>query len=168
MGTRGPIPSRRRSAVLVGVLAACFAVPPAIVLGLVWAANGPWTFEGDGVRRWLLVSGSRLDRLGLVEATAAPVRYRVDLQEGTFPGWRIAQYTSSASAARVIERYAARCEAMGFRVTERSPADAGIDPAPADASLRCEIEPYINVEVHAMRLPKVAGTAVSVKVWGDQ
>jgi hypothetical protein len=168
VGTRGPIPSRRNSAILAGVLVACFASPPALILGLFWAADGPWIFEGDGVRRWLLVSGSRLDRLGLVKAIGTPVRYRVDLQEGTFPGWRIANYTSSASAGRVIEGYAARCEAMGLRVMERSPADAGNNTAPAEASLTCEIEPHITVEVHAARRPELTGTAVSVKVWGDQ
>jgi hypothetical protein len=134
---------------------------------LFWAASDSWDFEGSGgIRRWLLVAGSRLDRLGLVTPTERPARYSVRFQEGTFPGWRVVLYDSSAPPARVVAVYAGRCTAMGLRVTEHEPARSKVQGR-EEASLVCEIEPYTDVQIVAERGVSATVTDVSVRVWGS-
>ena len=115
---------------------------------------------------WLLVKGSRLDRLGLVAPATAPARYSVRFQEGTFPGWRVVGYYSSASPADIIAVYAGRCTAMGLRITRREPVSrtaAGDE----EAFLECEIEPYLDVQVSAERKVSATLSGVSMRVWGS-
>lgn len=155
---------RRRTRIawaLFGLIIAGVLAGPWMVLALAfWATDGAWDFEGRGARHWLLVQGSRLDRMGLVEVSSTPVSYSVSLQEGTFPGWRIAIYASRASPADVVAAYTERCKAMRFKVTAQQ-------IGPQRAELTCEIEPYIDVELAAERASEAAHTRVSLKVWGS-
>lgn len=151
----------RLSWLLLGLLVAAIFLGPWLLMGLaIWAADGPWTFEGSGIAHRLLVRGSHLDRLGEVQA-AGPVRYSVSLRDGTFPGWRIASYPSRAEPADVAATYADRCRAYGFRITRQTQETQNA----SRAVLVCEIEPDLDVEVAAEATPGTL-TAVSLKVWG--
>ena len=149
------------------VVALMAAVPYALLWTLFWAASGSWDFDGNhSLKRWLLVKGSRLEQLGLVALAMAPARYCVRFQEGTFPGWRVVSYDSSASPADIIAAYADRCTAMGLRITKREPVSrtaAGDE----EAFLECEIEPYLDVQVSAERKVSATLAGVSMRVWGS-
>jgi hypothetical protein len=150
------------------VLAMIVALPSAFLWTLFWMASGSWDFEGDkGLRHWLLVKGSRLDRLGLVAPTSSVPRYSVSFQEGTFPGWRVLVYNSSASPPAIVAAYAERCGAMGLKVTERKASVASNDADATEATLVCEIEPYLDAEFHAKRNALAPVSEVSVRVWGS-
>ena len=151
------------------VLLIVMAVPYALLWTLFWIASDSWDFEGSGgYRHWLLVKGSRIDRLGLVSPTARPVSYSVRFQEGTFPGWRVVGYESRALPHAITSTYAERCRATGLRVTRNETASLGSDADGTQATLVCEIEPYIDAEFHAERKGSAAVTLVSVRVWGSQ
>lgn len=150
-------------------LAVFVAVPYALLWTLFWVASGSWDVEGSsGLRYWLLVEGSRLDRLGLVAPTAHPASYSVRFQEGTFPGWRVVSYASSAAPGAIIATYAGRCSATGLRVKTRETPSANSDADAGQATLVCEIEPYIDAEFHAERNVPATATSVSVRVWGSR
>jgi hypothetical protein len=154
--------------VVAFLLAIVFAVPYLLLWTLFWIATESWDFEGSGgYRHWLLVKGSRLDRLGLVAPTSRPASYSVRFQEGTFPGWRVVGYESSALPPAIIAVYAERCGAMGLRVTKQEIANGGNGDG-TQAVLVCEIEPYIDAEFHAERKGSAAVTRVSMRVWGSQ
>jgi hypothetical protein len=151
-----------------GILALLAAVPYALLWLLFWSASGSWDMEGTGsLRHWLLVKGSLLDRLGVVAQTDKPARYSVRFQEGTFPGWRVAGYESSAVPEQVVATYARRCTAFGLRVIKRPPAD-GPGANGEALILECEIEPYLDVQVFAERKVSATVTEVSMRVWGSR
>lgn len=160
----GPRQQRGRIAfvwLLLGALLVGIFVGPWLLMGLAfWAADGPWNFETRGLAHWLLVRGSRLERLGYVEARDGSTRYSVRLQEGTFPGWRIATYTSRATPRQIGEVYAERCRASALKITQQIADDGRME-------LVCEIEPYIDAEVLAERRAGSDATAVTLKVWGS-
>jgi len=153
-------------ALLVFVLGAGAASPVLLIAFGIWMSSGSWDFEGRGAYHWAFVRGSRLDSLGLVGATAAPARFSVSFEEGTFPGWKTVTYASVAAPAEVASAYAARCRELGFRVVERLPQPPAADAARVE--LTCEIEPYINVEMLAERTTATASTRVWLRVWGRQ
>jgi hypothetical protein len=134
-----------RSLVVVAVLLAIIVgVPYAFLWTLFWIASDSWDFEGSSaLKHWLLVKGSRIDRLGLVAPTTRPARYSVRFQEGTFPGWRVVGYESSVLPPAIISTYAERCRAMGLRITRNETASLGNDADGTEATLVCEIEPYM-------------------------
>lgn len=142
------------------VVVPVLVTPYFLIAALFWAAEGSWDFEG-GWRHWLFVKGSRLDRLGLVAPVGAPPKYSYAMQEGTFPGWTVVGYHSSAMPGAVAAAYADRCRAMKLKVTANK-SDAGV------ASLKCEIHPYLDVELHAERAPQAPLTQVNLRVWGSQ
>ena len=151
------------------VLLIVVAVPYSLLWTLFWIVSDSWDFEGNsGPRHWVLVKGSRLDRLGLVAPTARKASYSVRFQEGTFPGWRVVGYESSTLPSAIIATYAERCRAMGLRVTRNETASLGNEADGTEATLVCEIERYIDAEFHAERKGPAAATRVSVKVWGSQ
>jgi hypothetical protein len=151
----------------LSVFVLMFAVPYALLWTLFWVASGSWDFDGThSLKRWLLVKGSRLDQLGFVAPAAAPARYGVSFQEGTFPGWRVAMYDSTASPADIIAAYAGRCTLMGLRVTKREPVSRTAR-GDEEAFLECEIEPYLDVQVFAERKVSTTLTDVSMRVWGS-
>jgi hypothetical protein len=147
----------------IAVLAGLAMTPFALIAGAFWMASDDWKFEGGGVRYWLFVKGSRLERLGLVAPTDRLAQYTIALQEGTFPGWNIVTYASTAMPAEIAATYADRCRSMGFRITKPPTTD----PSAAEASLTCEIVLYLDVEVFAERTPSTAFTDVSLRVWGS-
>ncbi|MFZ4809242.1 MAG: hypothetical protein ACOYLQ_18475 [Hyphomicrobiaceae bacterium] len=153
-------------ALLVLVLGAGAASPVLLIAFGIWMASGSWDFEGRGAYHWAFVRGSRLDTLGLVGATAAPARFSVSFEDGTFPGWRTVTYASTVAPAEVASAYAERCRAMGWRLVERLPPPPAADAARAE--LTCEIELYLNVEMLAERRPETAPTHVWLRVWGRQ
>ena len=130
---------RRRRWRIAAFLALFFAVvtSPVTLLGLAfWAADGSWEFTGGGLRHWVFVKGSTVDRLGFVAASWEPARYVVRLGEGTDPGEIFAVYDSGAMPADVVDAYAERCRALGIAVKKRTvAADA------AEARLVCEGDP---------------------------
>lgn len=153
--------------VVAGIIVLMAAVPYALLWTLFWSASGSWDFDSShSLKRWLLVEGSRLDQLGLVAPSTAPAKYSVRFQEGTFPGWRVVSYDTSASPADVVAGYAGRCTAMGLRITRREPVSrtaAGDE----EAFLECEIEPYLDVQVFAERKVSATLGSVSMRVWGS-
>lgn len=158
---------RRLRAVGLGaaLMGSVLLVPYVALAALFWAADGAWEFAGPGLRHWIFVRGSRLDRLGLVEPVAdADVRYSISLQEGTFPGWSIAMYQSTAAPEEVSRAYAGRCAAARYKVIAHAPPTGPDKPA----ELTCEIEPDIHVEMTAARAPGASATRVWIKVWGDR
>jgi hypothetical protein len=166
-----PEPSRLRGCLtalipLALIAFVVLAIPYLFLATLFWAADGDWKFEGRGFRYWLLVKGSRLERLGFVAPTPAPARYSIGLQEGNFPGWSIVQYESSAQPFAIAEDYAQRCTAMKLKVTEPPKAESTEEGGNA-ASLTCEIEKYLDVEVYAERKDGMAQTEVNLLVWGS-
>jgi hypothetical protein len=162
----------RTAKVMLGagsVLAIIVALPYAFLWTLFWLSSDSWDFEGTkGLRHWLLVKGSRLDQLGLIAPTSSPPRYSVRFQEGTFPGWRVLAYNSSASPPAIVAAYSERCEAMGLMVTKREVSVANNDADSTEATLVCEIEPYIDAEFHAERKVLATISEVSVRVWGSE
>ncbi len=149
-------------ALLALIVVVVLAAPWLLLALAFWSADGSWDFEGPGVRHFLFVRGSHLARLGTVEPTREPVRYSVRLPEGTFPGWRIAIFDSTAEPTTIARRYAERCEQLGFKVTQMTLPEA----AAARAVLVCEIEMYIDVEMAAERAANQPSTRVALKVWG--
>ena len=136
--------------------------PFGLMMFAMWMASDSWDFTGQGWRYWAFVKGSRIDRLGLVEPTDRPVEYSVSFEEGTFPGWKIASYASTASPAAIMTAYAERCREMQLKITEPSAAE----PDSSEASLTCEIEPYIDAEFSAERKRGETTTSVTMRVWG--
>ena len=57
--------------------------------------------------------------------------------------------------------YTDRCREMQLRITEPSAAS----PDAAEASLTCEIEPYIDAEFSAERKLGETATSVTMRVW---
>lgn len=166
-----PQPSRLRGCLtaLIPLALVAFivlAIPYLFLATLFWAADGDWQFEGRGFRYWLFVKGSRLEQLGFVAPTPVPAKYSIGLQEGNFPGWSIVQYESSAQPFAIAEAYEQRCTAMKLTVIEPPKAESTEEGGNA-ASLTCEIEKYLDVEVYAERKDGVAHTEVSVRVWGS-
>lgn len=155
--------SRRTALVwlLLSVLLGGVFIGPWLLMGAaMWAADGPWDFQRQGLTHWLLVRGSHLDRLGFVDAQHGSERFSVRLQEGTFPGWRIATYTSHATPRRIGDAYADRCRSMKLKITQQTGDDGRM-------VLVCEIEPYIDAEVLAKRIAGSDATHVTLKVWGS-
>jgi hypothetical protein len=142
------------------------AIPYVFLATLFWAADGDWKFEGRGFRYWLLVKGSRLERLGFVAPTPVSAKYSIGFQEGNFPGWSIVQYESSAQPFAIAEDYAQRCTAMKLKVIEPPKAES-TEAGGNAASLTCEIEKYLDVEVYAERKDGIAQTEVNLRVWGS-
>ena len=131
---------------------------------IVEATTRTYQFEGPGLRYWLFVKGSRLERLGLVSPTGPLPQYTIRPQEGTFPGWNVVLYGSQAAPEDIIAHYARRCREMGFKITEQGPRQE----SPQALQLVCEIEPYIDVEVVARRPDATRPSDVAVKVWGNE
>jgi hypothetical protein len=132
-----------------------------------WAADGSWDFEGrDGVRYWVFVKGSRLERFGLIEPTNEPGKYSVSLQDGTFPGWSVLTYRSTAMPEAVIAAYAQRCREMGLKITREAHSKPD-DGTAGGVALVCEIKPYIDAEFQAQRKPGEVSTEVGLRVWRD-
>lgn len=64
-----PGQSRWKIAALV-VFALLIATFPFTLVGMAfWAADGPWEFTGGGLRHWVFVKGSNVDRLSVVAST---------------------------------------------------------------------------------------------------
>lgn len=142
-------------------------LPLGFLAFIFWAVDGSWDFEGrGGVRYWVFVKGSRLDRLGLIQPTDAPGRYSVRLQDGNFPGWTVLTYRSTATPEAVIDAYAQRCREMGLKIT-RGPHPQASDGKAGGVALVCEISPYIDAEFHAERKPGEGATEVGLRVWGN-
>ena len=151
-----------------GIVTLIAAVPYALLWTLFWSASGSWDFEGNGsLKHWLLVKGSTLDRLGIVAQTERPARYSVRFQEGTFPGWRVVTYESGSLPEQIIATYAGRCNAVGLRVIKREPAGNAV-AGQEEASLVCEIEPYLDAQVFAERKVSATVTGISMRVWGSR
>lgn len=122
-------------AALVALLLA-IVMSPFVIIGLAfWAADEPWEFSGSGLRHWVFVSGSTVDRLGFVEATGHPPRYIVRLGEGTDPGEISVTYDSVALPGDLVAVYAERCRALKLSVTKREVAAEA-----TEAKLVCEGE----------------------------
>ena len=144
-------------------IAAVLATPVGLLWVLFWTTDGAWEFEGQsGVRHWLFIKGKWIDRLGLVEQ-AGPARYSVSLPEGTFPGWAVLNYDSSAPPATILDTYAGRCRKLGLKVTKEP---AVWEHAADGMYLECEIEKYIDAQFVAERKPPAELTEVSLRVWG--
>ena len=87
----------------------------------------------------------------------------MSFDEGDVPGWKIASYASTASPAAIMTTYTERCREMQLKITE--PSAASTDAS--EASLTCEIEPYIDAEFSAERKPGEDITSVTMRVWGN-
>ena len=154
-----------RNAVLAVALVLMVALSPFLLIAFAfWAADGAWRFEGDsGVRYWMFVQGTRLERLGFVER-AGPPRYSISLQEGNFPGWSILSYDSNAQPAAILATYAQHCNDMSLKVT-KGPI---VSEYNADTLiLVCEIEKYLDAEFAAKQKPPPELTHVTLRVWGS-
>jgi len=57
---------------------------------------------------------------------------------------------------------------MGLKVTKSAVASGDKDADATQATLVCEIEPYIDAEVLAERKASAAVSRVAVRVWGSQ
>ena len=136
------------------------AVPVALIATAFWAAEGSWDFEDGGLKHWIFVQGSRLDRLGTIEPTGS-VKFSVRLEEGTFPGWSVATYESAALPEKIISFYGELCMQMKFKITENK-------QAPLRAEMTCEIERYLDIEILAEREPSAARSKIVVRVWGRE
>jgi len=130
----------------------------------IWMSPQTWEFEGTGLRYWLFVKGSRLERLGFIAPSDASPHYTVQTPEGTFPGSSHVSYASRAMPPEIIAHYEARCRAMGFAVTTQKTRADG----PETLELTCEIEPYLDVEVAASRRQGDHLSKVAVKVLGSE
>lgn len=110
---------RWRLAALLGLVVA-LVTSPITMLGLAfWAASDSWEFDGGGLRHWLFVKGTSVDRLGLVDATDRPVRYVVRLAEGTDPGAITATFDSRAMPDGIVSTYAERCHTLKLEIVKR-------------------------------------------------
>lgn len=147
-----------------GAILAIVAVPFLVIALGFWAADGAWEFEGTGLRHWLFVRGTRLERLGTIGAVEGPIRYSISLQEGTFPGWSIAIYNTRAEPSAVAQAYAQLCRDEGLKITSLLAPQA----PEHQAEVTCEIVRYLDIEVAAKRAADTSLTRVFVKVWGDQ
>lgn len=142
-------------------------LPISFIAFAFWAAEGSWDFEGRGFRYWMFVKGSRLERLGFVSPAEGPPRYSVRLQEGTFPGWRVLTYRSTALPDAIVASYAERCRAMGLKIT-RGPEPKTYEDDESGSVLVCEIQPYLDAEFYAGRKPSDPSSQVNIRVWGDE
>jgi hypothetical protein len=153
-------------AVLGSVLVVFVGIPFALIGFAFWSAEGAWEFEGRGLYYSLFMSGSRAERLGLVEPIAGTVKYSVSLQEGTFPGWAVIGYDSKAAPEAIIEAYAQNCLRLKARITERTASAPTEDKAVSD--LACEFEAYLTAEFRAERMPSSSHSRVGMRVWGRE
>jgi hypothetical protein len=133
-----------------------------LMAGVMWSSTHTWEFEGAGLRHWLFVRGSRLEKLGFVAPTDTSPLYTIQPAEGTFPGWSFVSYESSAMPEEINTHYEAGCREMGFAITSKD----GREGPPATLVLICEIEPYLDIEVVASRDRAASRSKVAVKVWG--
>jgi hypothetical protein len=153
--------------VIVTVVTIMIVVPFALIATAFWAAEGSWDFEGRGIRYWMFVQGSRLERLGTVEQTTDAVKYSIRFGEGNFPGWNIASYESAALPEQVIAIYGERCLQMKLKIIENK---SGKNPSTGAlrAEMTCEIEKYLDVEILAEREVSANVSKVFLKVWGSE
>src|SRR5262249_7092690 len=162
----GVLKDRRRLlrwTLLATVLVAAMLVP-FLPLIAIWMSPQTGGSEGGGLRYWLFVKGSRLERLGFIAPHDASPHYTIQTAEGTFPGSSHVSYASRAMPPEIIAHYEARCRAMGFVITrQKARADT-----PETHELTCEIEPYLEVEVAASRSQGTHRSQVAVKVWGSE
>ena len=108
------------------LLAAIVLSPPTLVAVGFWAASAPWEFAGAGLKHWVLVKGTTIDRLGLISATSTAVRYVVRIQEGTDPGAITMHYDSDALPIDVIAAYAKRCRTMGLAIKKQAASEGAV------------------------------------------
>lgn len=139
------------------VLAAVFG--PLLGLAALWTAalslvDGA-DFEGPGLVPHLLLRGTLLDALGLVEPSGR-VAYRIKAQDGTAPESASALYASLASPDEVVARYRGRCEAAALAAEAGEEAGEGGERT---ATLRCEGR---RGAVRITAGPSGAGSAVTV------
>jgi hypothetical protein len=129
-----PIRQSRWKIVALVVLVFAIVTSPFTLVGIAfWAADGPWEFTGGGLRYWVFVKGSTVDRLSFVAATGRPSSYIVRLGEGTDPGEISVAYHSGALPGDIVSVYAERCRAIGLAVKKQAAsADA------TEARLVCE------------------------------
>lgn len=114
-----PRQSRWTIVALVVTVLAIVTSPFTLVSIAFWAADGPWEFAGGGLRHWVFVKGSTVDRLNFVASTGRPPSYVVRLGEGTDPGETSVDYNSHALPGDIVAVYADRCRAMGLAVKKR-------------------------------------------------
>jgi hypothetical protein len=140
--------------------------PFAFFAVLFWMVDGPWQFEGGGLRYWLFVKDSRLERMGFVAPTGAPAQYSIRIQEGAGPGSSFVQYTSTASPVEVLNTYAERCRDAGLKVKDLDPYLSETNPL--NANLACEITMDLDIKVWTERAASATVTSVGLIVWGDE
>ena len=143
------------------LLVAIVLSPPVLIAMAFWAASAPWEFSGSGIRHWIFVKGSTVDRLGFVSATVGPPRYVMRIQEGTDPGSVQVTYGSDALPAHVAAAYASRCLALGLSIKKQAVSEDAVK-----ASVVCERRPEgklsDDVWVQAERPRDATTTDVSV------
>ncbi len=146
---------------MVVLLVAILTSPVALVSLAFWAASHTWEFAGGGIRHWVFVRGSIVDRLGSVALDGAPIRYIVRLEEGTDPGEIAAIYDSGALPVAVVKAYAERCVSLGLPIEREF-----VSPDGAQAKLGCESNAGAgwldDVRIYAERKAGAASTRVRV------
>jgi hypothetical protein len=104
-----------------GIIMLCFAglaTAGVAVLALgAWLAWNSHDFSPRDLRYLLFVRGTLLERIGVIDAEAATLRYGGQGRDGNAPGYTRANYKSKLEPVPLLTRFATRCEALGLRAT---------------------------------------------------
>jgi hypothetical protein len=99
------------------VLAFIAAVPASVIGAIVtalWLSDHAHEFGPWDPRYLLLVQGSDVSRLNLVEPVSGSVRYTAQGQEGTSPARIFVEFITKLAPEQVFAAYEARCAAIGL------------------------------------------------------
>ena len=88
----------------------------------VWLSDHTHRFGPYDVRYLLLIHGTRVGNLGLVEPIAGTVEYTGQGEEGTAPAYAGAAFKTGVPPEKVIDTYSARCHSVGL-VVQRLPSE---------------------------------------------
>ncbi|MXQ12595.1 hypothetical protein [Microvirga makkahensis] len=79
-----------------------------------WLSDRTHHFDPYDIRYLLLIRGTQVENLDLVEPIPGTVQYGARGQDGTAPAFVEVTFKTRASPVQVIDTYFARCRASGF------------------------------------------------------
>lgn len=133
------------------LILAWVATPPLVFVVLIgtagWLSDHTHRFGPYDVRYLLLIHGTWVGELGLVEPIAGTVEYTGQGEEGTAPAYAGAAFKTGVPPEKVIDTYSARCHSVGLAV-QRLPSKG---QEPAVACERENLTAAISIEARRSR-----------------
>jgi len=111
------------------LIAGLIIFPFTLVAGAIWLSDHTHEFGPYDPRYFLLVSGTTVDRLGLLAPERGSITYTARGQDGNSPAHVHVTFKTKEEPTRVIDAYRSRCHALHLETKD--------DDASAVARLEC-------------------------------